>query len=147
MLTTEFLKEYNTANNANKLAKEAKYRLERLGLDVPKELTPFFDNYERLEQQAIDYIGSFLPQELLNKLAPSRITGAFITDISGRISFHAQITLHTETNNIHIKFDNEKKCCYSEIWMIDNQNVKDLLKEYNIEDNSKFDAWIKVLDS
>ena len=144
MLTKEFLIEYNDIRKKADIAENARRNLYNLGLlftNINSKLEEIIKTYNKANKKVIDYIISFLPKRLIDELNTTRSYGAFVTDINTRISFHAEVTLCTDFNTIHIKFDNENKCCYYQSWMLNDETIN-IIKKYDIENNNQFNAWI-----
>lgn len=146
MITDKYLRHLNNLNTRAGLAMRMITGIKVLKLktdtsDTIKELESIITDYEISHNVVLDYLMKLVPEELVKQLTVKRISGAFITDTTGTISFNTELTLHLGDDNIHLKFDNDKKCFYHQLFKYD--KYFKLFDKY-LEFNSKYNAWINL---
>lgn len=143
MFTKEFIIESAIKAERKENANTILWKMRSLGIvngDVNDECNAIIKEYDDINKVALDYMFSFVPKKLKKKLNVIRMSGAFVTNLTGTSSMSAELSLHLEDNILTLKFDNENKCLYHQSWLED--NYASLLDKY-FKDNSNFDNWIK----
>lgn len=142
MITQNFLRKYNAIDRAAKMANTAMNHLNALGLTPQPKLQEFIDRKAEMKQTVLEYMYSFLPKELKEKLGDCTLRGAFVTDATGEISFSTDMSIHTKDESVNLIFDNETKKLYINAWTLAESNIGKLIESYGIEKNPKFSHWI-----
>ena len=118
MFTDEFVIKSANYNDKKKLAMDTKYNLNKLGINnkgVTQELDTIIAAADAFNMLAVNYMYSFVPEELRILLKVTRVTGAFATSIDGkRFSLNTTIRLHLESGVLDLLFDNKNKCLYTD---------------------------------
>jgi len=143
MFTKEFIIEAANQYQRDEQACSIQLNMIRLGINnaiVEAQCQLIRKEKEDFVKKALDYMFSFMPEELVKQLEIVKLSGAFATNITGKASFNAELHIHLKDKILNLKFDNEKKCLYHQSWM--EGEYAELLDKY-MENNSKFDSWIK----
>ena len=118
MFTDEFIIKSANYYDKKKLAMDTKYNLNKLGINnkgVTQELDTIIAAADAFNMLAVNYMYSFVPEELRILLKVTRVTGAFATSIDGkRFSLNTTIRLHLESGVLDLLFDNKNKCLYTD---------------------------------
>ncbi len=142
MLTEELIREYCTNKNRAEKADTIIRYCGKLDLKVPLETEAIILTYTEQEKRILDYLLSFVPAELVEKLNPRKVCGAFVTDCTGRVSFKSEITLYCEDGNVTIFVDVKNSKAYFENSGISNKSLNSIASQY-LEDK-RFDCWINL---
>ena len=120
MFTDEFIIKSANYNDKKKLAMDTKYNLNKLGINnkgVTQELDTIIAAADAVNMLAVNYMYSFVPEELRTYLKVKRVTGAFATSsalTTYRFSLNTTIRLHLESGVLDLLFDNKNKCLYTD---------------------------------
>ena len=151
MFTDEFVIKSANYNNKKKLARDTRCYLKSLGINN-KGVTQELDNIEAaadaFNMLAVNYMYSFVPEELRTYLKVKRVTGAFATSIDGkRFSLNTAIRLHLESGVLDLLFDNKNKCLYTDCFF---NERSDFYKEVSMHINpvpNNFNHWIVIINT
>ena len=150
MFTDEFVIKSANYNNKKKLARDTRCYLKSLGINN-KGVTQELDNIEAaadaFNMLAVNYMYSFVPEELRILLKVTRVTGAFATSIDGRFSLNTTIRLHLESGVLDLLFDNKNKCLYTDCFF---NERSDFYKEVSMHINpvpNNFNHWIVIINT
>ena len=120
MFTDEFIIKSANYNDKKKLAMDTKYNLNKLGINnkgVTQELDTIIAAADVFNMLAVNYMYSFVPEELRTYLKVKRVTGAFATSVLTTyrsFSLNTTIRLHLESGVLDLLFDNKNKCLYTD---------------------------------
>ena len=120
MFTDEFIIKSANYNDKKKLAMDTKYNLNKLGINnkgVTQELDTIIAAADAFNMLAVNYMYSFVPEELRTYLKVKRVTGAFAMSSAltpYRFSLNTTIRLHLESGVLDLLFDNKNKCLYTD---------------------------------
>ena len=118
MFTEEFIIRACEYHDREETAGRARSALARLGINnvgVKQELDNIIDAAKAYNMLAVNYMYSFVPEELRILLKVTRVTGAFATSIDvKRFSLNTTIRLHLESGVLDLLFDNKNKCLYTD---------------------------------
>ena len=150
MFTEEFIIRACEYHDREETAGRARSALARLGINnvgVKQELDTVIAAAKAYNMIAVNYIYSFVPEELRILLKVTRVTGAFATSRDGkRFSLNASIRLHLESGVLDLSFDNKNKCLYTN-GFFSNSNRDKYFEEISkhIKPEPKgFNAWIVI---
>ena len=118
MFTDEFIIKSANYYDKKKLAMDTKYNLNKLGINnkgVTQELDTIIAAADAFNMLAVNYMYSFIPEELREFLKANEVTGAFATSVlSNTSSLNTTIRLRLEAGTLSLIFDNFNKCLYTE---------------------------------
>jgi hypothetical protein len=140
MLTEELIREYCTNKNRAEKADTIIRYCGKLDLKVPLETEAIILTYTEQEKRILDYLLSFVPAELVEKLNPRKVCGAFVLECSGKVSFNSDVTLYCKDGNVTISVDTKNSKAYFDSWSISSESLKSTVSQY-LEDK-RFDCWI-----
>ena len=143
MFTKEFVEEIATKAERAEIAGRLRLSMNTLSIQnaiVEAECNKIENEHKELNKKALNYMFSFLPEEVVKQLEIRMLSGAFATKVTGKAAFNAELHIHLiNGKTLHLKFDNEQKCLYYQSWI----NKSDLLAEHLI-DNPSFNSWINL---
>ena len=152
MFTDEFVIKSANYYDKKKLVSDTKYNLKTLGINN-KGVTQELDNIEAaadaFNMLAVNYMYSFVPEELRAYLKVKRVTGAFATSAltTYRFSLSTTIRLHLESGVLDLLFDNKNKCLYTNGFF---NERSDFYKEVSMHINpvpDNFNYWIVIINT
>ena len=153
MFTDEFVIKSANYNDKKRLARDTRCYLKSLGINN-KGVTQELDNIEAaadaFNMLAVNYMYSFVPEELRTYLKVKRVTGAFATSsalTTYRFSLNTAIRLHLESGVLDLVFDNKNKCLYTEGFF---NERSDFYKEVSMHINpvpDNFNYWIVIINT
>lgn len=120
MFTDEFIIKSANYYDKKKLAMDTKYNLNKLGINnkgVTQELDTIIAAADVFNMLAVNYMYSFVPEELRTYLKVKKVTGAFATSVLTTYRFfslNTTIRLHLESGVLDLLFDNKNKCLYTD---------------------------------
>lgn len=133
MFTTEFIQNLANLNKKKEDAEQLLYFMRQLNITNDKILSKansYIKSANDEESKAINYIISFLPEEFIQEIGLIRAWGCFCTEVCGVPTLFTEVNLITEKyNEIHLTFDNEQKCLYSDF--LDRREVVNKYFRYN----------------
>ena len=154
MFTDEFIIKSANYNDKKKLAMDTKYNLNKLGINnkgVTQELDTIIAAADAVNMLAVNYMYSFVPEELRTYLKVKRVTGAFAMSsaltTTYRFSLNTTIRLHLESGVLDLLFDNKNKCLYTDGFF---NERSDFYKEISMHINpvpDNFNYWIVVINT
>ena len=148
MFTEEFIIRACEYNTREEMAGRARSALSRLGINnvgVKQELDTIIDTAKAYNMLAVNYIYSFVPEELRILLKVTRVTGAFATSRDGkRFSLNASIRLHLETGVLDLLFDNTNKCLYTNGFFPNRDKYFEEISKHIKPEPKGFNAWIVI---
>jgi len=143
MFTKEFIieaaRQYKIEEDSSTLLRKMRI-LGIVNESVEFECNSMIKTAQDFNKSMVDYIASFIPDELKNQLDIIKISGCFAASTAGQYSINTEIAVHLSGKTLHLKFDSVNKCLYHQSWM--EGNYAELLDKY-FKDNPKFDAWIR----
>lgn len=152
MFTDEFIIKACEYSSKETSIRIARHDLRKLGINN-KEVTQELNNIEAAaiayNMLAVNYMYSFVPEELRQLLKVIKVTGAYATSYSSdnRFSLHASIRLHLESGVLDLFFDNTNKCLYTNSFF---NERSDFYREISIHINpvpDKFNCWIVAIST
>lgn len=152
MFTDEFVIKSANYYDKKKLARDTRHNLKALGINN-KGVTQELDNIEAaadaFNMLAVNYMYSFVPEELRAYLKVKRVTGAFATSALStyRFSLNTTIRLHLESGILDLLFDNKNKCLYTDGFF---NERSDFYKEVSMHINpvpDNFNYWIVIINT
>lgn len=150
MFTDEFIIKACEYTSKARSAMDARNELRKLGINN-KEVNQELDNIVAASDAhnilAVNYIYSFVPEDLRQLLEVIKVTGAFATSYSSnnRFSMSTSIRLHLKTGVLDLLFDNTNKCLYTNEFFSNSDKYFEEISKY-IKPNPKgFYSWIVVL--
>jgi hypothetical protein len=144
MFTKEFIIESARQYRFKKDAKTLLYKIKQLGITskiVKQQCNTIINNAKDFNRDALEYMYSFVPKELKQKLEIVKLSGAFACEVQGEASLNAELSIHLKDSILYLKFDNVKKCLYHQSWMED--HYAPLLDNY-FQNNPDFNSWLHV---
>ena len=149
MFTEEFIIKACEYNTREEMAGRARSALSRLGINnvgVKQELDNIIDAAKAYNMLAVNYMYSFVPEELRILLKVTRVTGAFATSLDGkRFSLSTSISLHTDKDRLDLAFDYKNKCLYSNGFFSDRNKYFEEISKHIKPEPKGFDAWIVII--
>ena len=153
MFTDEFIIKSANYYDKKKLAMGTKYNLDKLGINnkgVTQELDTIIAAADVFNMLAVNYMYSFVPEELRTYLKVKVVTGAFATSsalTTYRFSLNTAIRLHLESGVLDLLFDNKNKCLYTNGFF---NERSDFYKEVSMHINpvpNNFNHWIVIINT
>ena len=142
MLTREFIIESAKQQKNSEDASTLLWKMRSLNIvneTVIAEANSIITKAKEINQKAIDYIYSFVPEEVKTTLQPKKVTGCFASLMDNRASLNAEIVLHTEEySNITLRFDNINNCFY--YLGFSSEPIALLNKHFTC--NTSFNCWL-----
>ena len=149
MFTEEFIIRACEYNTREEMAGRARSALARLGINnvgVKQELDNIIDAAKAYNMIAVNYMYSFVPEELRILLGVTRVTGAFATSLDGkRFSLNTSISLYTDKDRLDIAFDYKNKCLYSNGFFSNRNKYFEEISKHIKPEPKGFDAWIVII--
>ena len=148
MFTEEFIIKACEYNTREEMAGRARSALARLGINnmgVKQELDNIIAAAKAYNMIAVNYIYSFVPEELRILLKVTMVTGAFATSRDGkRFSLNASIRLHLESGVLDLSFDNKNKCLYTNGFFSNRDKYFEEISKHIKPEPKGFNAWIVI---
>ena len=149
MFTDEFIIKSANYNDKKKLAMDTKYNLNKLGINnkgVTQELDTIIAAADAYNMLAVNYMYSFVPEELRAYLKVKRVTGAFATSAltTYRLSLNTTIRLHLESGVLDLLFDNKNKCLYTDGFFNERSDFYKEISKHIKPEPKGFNAWIVI---
>ena len=152
MFTDEFIIKSANYYDKKKLAMDTKYNLNKLGINnkgVTQELDTIIAAADAFNMLAVNYMYSFVPEELRTHLKVKKVTGAFATSTFTTYGFSliTTIKLHLESGVLDLIFDNQNKCLYTDSFF---NERSDFYKEVSMHINpvpKNFNYWIVIINT
>ena len=149
MFTDEFIIKSANYYDKKKLAMDTKYNLNKLGINnkgVTQELDTIIAAADAFNMLAVNYMYSFIPEELRILLKVTRVTGAFATSIGGkRFSLNTSISLYTDEDKLDLAFDYKNKCLYSNGFFSNRNKYFEEISKHIKPEPKGFNAWIVII--
>ena len=148
MFTEEFIIMSVNYSIKKSNARDAESNLKKLGIsnkEVTQELDRIKAACEIFNMLAVNYMYSFVPEELKTKLSVDKITGAFATATSSAYKLSASIKISLGSEDIRLLFDNKNKCLYIGECL---QKDTDFYKEISMYINPApdgYNEWLEIL--
>ena len=148
MFTEEFIIRACEYHDREETAGRARSALARLGINnvgVKQELDTISAAAKAYNMIAVNYMYSFVPEELRILLKVTIVTGAFATSRDGkRFSLNASIRLHLETGVLDLLFDNTNKCLYTNGSFPNRDKYFEEISKHIKPEPKGFNAWIVI---
>ena len=153
MFTDEFIIKACEYTSKARSAMDARNKLRKLGINnigVTQELDTIIAAADAFNMLAVNYMYSFVPEELRTYLKVKRVTGAFATSsalTTYRFYLNTTIRLHLESGVLDLVFDNKNKCLYTEGFF---NERSDFYKEVSMHINpvpDNFNYWIVIINT
>ena len=149
MFTEEFIIKACEYNTREETAGRARSALARLGINnvgVKQELDTVIAAAKAYNMIAVNYMYSFVPQDLRILLGVTRVTGAFATSLDGkRFSLNTSISLYTDKDRLDLAFDYKNKCLYSNGFFSNRNKYFEEISKHIKPEPKGFDAWIVII--
>lgn len=149
MFTDEFIIRACEYHDREETAGRAISALARLGINnvgVKQELDTVIAAAKAYNMIAVNYMYSFVPQELRILLGVTRVTGAFATSLDGkRFSLNTSISLYTDKDRLDLAFDYKNKCLYSNGFFSNRNKYFEEISKHIKPEPKGFDAWIVII--
>ena len=148
MFTEEFIIKACEYHDREETAGRVRSALARLGINnvgVNQELDTIIAAAKAYNMLAVNYMYSFVPEELRILLKVTRVTGAFATSIDGkRFSLSASISLYTDKDRLDLAFDYKNKCLYTSGFFSDRNKYFEEISKHIKPEPKGFNAWIVI---
>ena len=148
MFTEEFIIRACEYNTREETAGRARSALAILGINnvgVKQELDTIIAAAKAYNMIAVNYMYSFVPQDLRILLGVTRVTGAFATSLDGkRFSLNTSISLYTDKDRLDLAFDYKNKCLYSNGFFSNRNKYFEEISKHIKPEPKGFDAWIVI---
>lgn len=148
MFTEEFIIRACEYHDREEMAGRVRSALARLGINnvgVKQELDNIIAAAKAYNMIAVNYIYSFVPQELRILLGVTRVTGAFATSLDGkRFSLNTSISLYTDKDRLDIAFDYKNKCLYTSGFFSNRNKYFEEISKHIKPEPKGFSAWIVI---
>ena len=148
MFTDEFIIRACEYHDREETAGRARSALARLGINnvgVKQELDTVTAAAKAYNMIAVNYMYSFVPQELRILLGVTRVTGAFATSLDGkRFSLSTSISLYTDKGRLDLTFDYKNKCLYSNGFFSNRNKYFEEISKHIKPEPKGFNAWIVI---
>lgn len=150
MFTDEFIIKACEYTSKETSIRNTRHDLRKLGINN-KEVTQELDNIEAAaiayNMLAVNYMYSFVPEELRQLLKVIKVTGAYATSFSSnnRFSLHASIRLHLENGVLDLLFDNTNKCLYTNGFFSNRDEYFEEISKHIKPEPKGFNNWIVVI--
>ena len=149
MFTEEFIIRSCEYHDREETAGRVKIALARLGINnvgVKQELDTIIAAAKAHNMLAVNYMYSFVPEELRILLKVTRVTGAFATSIGGKkFSLSASISLYTDKDRLDLAFDNTNKCLYTNGFFSDRNKYFEEISKHIKPEPKGFNNWIVII--
>ena len=149
MFTEEFIIRACEYHDREETAGRARSALARLGINnvgVKQELDTISAAAKAYNMIAVNYIYSFVPEELRILLGVTRVTGAFATSLDGkRFSLNTSISLYTDKDRLDIAFDYKNKCLYTSGFFSNRNKYFEEISKHIKPEPKGFSAWIVII--
>ena len=149
MFTEEFIIRACEYHDREETAGRTKSALARLGINnvgVKQELDTVIAAAKAYNMIAVNYMYSFVPQDLRILLGVTRVTGAFATSLDGkRFSLNTSISLYTDKDRLDLAFDYKNKCLYSNGFFSNRNKYFEEISKHIKPEPKGFDAWIVII--
>ena len=149
MFTEEFIIRACEYNTREEMAGRARSALAILGINnvgVKQELDTIIAAAKAYNMIAVNYMYSFVPQDLRILLGVTRVTGAFATSLDGkRFSLNTSISLYTDKDRLDLVFDYKNKCLYSNGFFSNRDKYFEEISKHIKPEPNGFDAWIVII--
>ena len=149
MFTEEFIIKACEYNTREEMAGRVRSALARLGINnvgVKQELDTISAAAKAYNMIAVNYIYSFVPEELRIIIGVTRVTGAFATSLDGkRFSLNTSISLYTDKDRLDIAFDYKNKCLYTNGFFSNRNKYFEEISKHIKPEPKGFDAWIVII--
>ena len=148
MFTDEFIIRACEYHDREETAGRARSALARLGINnvgVKQELDTVTAAAKAYNMIAVNYMYSFVPQELRILLGVTRVTGAFATSLDGkRFSLNLSISLYTDKDRLDLAFDYKNKCLYTSGFFSNRNKYFEEISKHIKPEPKGFSAWIVI---
>ena len=148
MFTEEFIIRACEYHDREEMAERTRSALARLGINnvgVKQELDNIIAAAKAYNMIAVNYIYSFVPQELRILLGVTRVTGAFAISLDGkRFSLNTSISLYTDKDRLDIAFDYKNKCLYTSGFFSNRNKYFEEISKHIKPEPKGFSAWIVI---